>query len=201
MSEVTVDSFLEHYGVKGMKWGVRKSRSELRKAAKDRARTEKFQKKYNLTEKEAQRRQRSAKTAQKNLAKKMAVRAAVGVGATVGAHALARHMGQQSVRNRSVSTLNSNPNSGVKVDLSRAQKLVGEFGSRPVPSSAIPMGPIGSTGGKRGSTKPRASTTKFIADMTKKHNETIRKANADLKAGYDKTQTPFALREFLKEWD
>lgn len=34
MSDIEVDSFLEHYGVPGMKWGVRKARNEeARKAA------------------------------------------------------------------------------------------------------------------------------------------------------------------------
>ena len=34
MSTMTTSDFLEHYGVKGMQWGVRRSRAELRGAAK-----------------------------------------------------------------------------------------------------------------------------------------------------------------------
>jgi hypothetical protein len=36
MDRARVDSFIEHYGVKGMRWGVRRSRSELRSEAKAR---------------------------------------------------------------------------------------------------------------------------------------------------------------------
>lgn len=32
-------AFIEHYGVKGMKWGVRRDRSQLRSARRDRERT------------------------------------------------------------------------------------------------------------------------------------------------------------------
>ena len=204
MNEITVDSFLEHYGVKGMKWGVRRSRAARAKAAaKDMKRTEDFQKKYNLTKGEAQRRQRTAKTAQKNLAKKMAVKAAVGVGVTVGAHVIARQMGQQSVRKRSVSTLNSG-NSRVSVDLSRAQKLVEQMGSRPAPSSAIPMPPVrasaSATAKRSVSRSVKVSNDKFIAQLTKQHNATVKLANADLRKGFERNLVPFADREYLKEW-
>lgn len=207
MSELTVDSFLEHYGVKGMKWGVRRSRSSRAKAiAKDMKRTQDWQKKYNLTQKEAQRRQRTAKTAQKNLAKKMATKAAVGVALTVGAHVVARQMGQQSVRNRSVSTLNSG--STVKVDLSRAQKLVEQLGSNPAPSRSasggIPMPPVRAsaraTASRSVTNSVRLSNDKFIASLTKQHNQTVKLANADLRKGYDRNLVPFAAREYLPEW-
>jgi len=48
-AEEFVENFLEHHGVKGMKWGVRKSRSELRSLNKASRKTdrEKFDKKID----------------------------------------------------------------------------------------------------------------------------------------------------------
>jgi hypothetical protein len=37
VSQITYDDYLAHYGVKGMKWGVRKSDKEIAKAKADRA--------------------------------------------------------------------------------------------------------------------------------------------------------------------
>lgn len=39
-SDILGKEFIEHYGVKGMQWGVRRSRSQLRKANKKRESTE-----------------------------------------------------------------------------------------------------------------------------------------------------------------
>lgn len=40
MEEMTVDDFLEHHGVKGMKWGKRKEVKAAKKAARGEVRTE-----------------------------------------------------------------------------------------------------------------------------------------------------------------
>lgn len=44
-SEEFVEDYLEHYGVKGMKWGIRKSRVQLAREARARRRQEKREKK------------------------------------------------------------------------------------------------------------------------------------------------------------
>lgn len=208
MREITVDSFLAHYGVKGMKWGVRRSRAARAKAAaKDMKRTEDYQKRYNLTKSEAQRRQRTAKTVRNKMAKQLATKAAVGVAVTVGAHVVARQLGQQSVRNRSVSTLNSSET--VKIDLKRASDLVAKLGSNPAPSKqpfggAIPMPPVRAsaraTSSKSVTNSVKLGNDKFIASLTKQHNATVKLANADLRKGYERNLVPFAAREYLKEW-
>lgn len=44
MNRMTYKEFLEHYGVKGMKWGVRKSKAELRRQSQnDRVKTQRQQ--------------------------------------------------------------------------------------------------------------------------------------------------------------
>lgn len=97
------DTFLAHHGVKGMKWGVRKSKQQRQKEtalkrarkrraelatpkgkAKDEARTQKYQEKYGLGQKEAQRRQRVQRTQNQKLVKGL-----VKTGAMVGGYAVA----------------------------------------------------------------------------------------------------------------
>lgn len=46
----------------------------------------------------------------------------------------------------------------------------------------------------------RLSNDKFIASLTKQHNQTVKLANADLRKGYDRNLVPFAAREYLPEW-
>lgn len=179
MSDISVDSFLEHYGVKGMKWGVRRSRKQLaRENGSDSA------PKKGLSPK--------AK-AVRNAA--VAVAGAAVVGHLIGKHSgtkvrgIGRYPSEQG--NWMVDHLLSN--------METMNSRMSDFPKARVPKP-IPMGPIGSTGGKKSSTSAVSDTAKFIRDITAKHNETIRKANADLKAGYDRAQTPFPLREFIDEW-
>lgn len=98
------ERILEHYGIKGMQWGVRRSQKQLAKnreralktarkrrkelstekgRAKDAARTKKWQEKYDLSEKEAQRRQRASLTANRRIKKEV-----LKTSAKVGAFAL-----------------------------------------------------------------------------------------------------------------
>ena len=92
----TLPEFLEHYGVKGMQWGVRKTRKQKRNSKtaqknavrqkkqlstekgrqKDAARTKKFMEKYQISQKEAQRRQRVAASGNRKLKKTVAKTAA-----------------------------------------------------------------------------------------------------------------------------
>lgn len=54
MSEVTVDSFLEHYGVKGMRWGVRKKEDSTSTPAKSKEPRQNARTKRRRAEREAE---------------------------------------------------------------------------------------------------------------------------------------------------
>lgn len=54
IDETDVEDFLEHYGVKGMKWGVRQARKELRSDAKNAGKIRKqFDKAHGSAERKA----------------------------------------------------------------------------------------------------------------------------------------------------
>lgn len=149
-------TYLQHHGIKGMRWGVRKEKA----LAKE---------------------QDHVKEVKKTLAK-TAVGLTVTAGAMFAAHILLKRKGitYQRLSDKNLQTLIKNNEAFLKQAMSQPA---------PKPSSVPKKVP-----------KINSDAKNVISDITKRHNESIRLANADLKANYERLQTPLPLREYLKEW-
>jgi hypothetical protein len=153
MTDVSVEDYLEHFGVKGMRWGVRRER------------TSGFSDK--VTKEDA------------NRARNKKIAATVGVGLVVGAVLLA------GANKRKRSSLGS-----TKSGQEAAKRIVSSMGKTPTSSIKTP------------SAKPKISkeTSDLIRRISDSHNEQLRLANVDLKAGYERNQVPLNLREYIPQW-
>ena len=140
-----IDRILEHYGTKGMKWGVRKQRSPKtpEQIAKSKAR------------------------------RKTAIKIGAGAVGAAAATAGVVYAVRASKNRRSIQKGKEAAEAMLKrQQQARADKV-------------------------KASLAGRDWIDKFKAEQ----NNLIKLANADLKAGYERGQTPFPLREYLKEWD
>jgi hypothetical protein len=145
MSAVDVNDFLEHHGVKGMKWGQRKQQIG----------------------------------AYKQKAKKTAKRAAIGAGIGVGvAVAVVLASRNQSMRNLV-------KNAATK----KGEKLVEKTLTNSGKTSIVSI-----TRKQRSQIRLQRLNYHSIKGA---HEDQVRKANLDLKRGYDKLNTPIPNREFV----
>lgn len=174
---VDEEVYLEHYGVKGMQWGVRKTRSPAEQQARI-VRNEKI---------------------------KHRLRQATVVGVGVGMAVLASRQTQQVSRIRQ---LNANSSfSSFSPSSAAVDRIISDFGNmrmpRPGPPPARPM-PAGA--GPMPSAQPRGAytsraTAQLFDRIRAEHNESIRLANAQLRATDNRIDAPLWQREYLTEWD
>jgi len=132
--------FLQHYGVKGQRWGVRK-KSDANTAA----------------------RKKLTKDQKKKVARAvggvLVVAGGVAIGVAVHKHKTTSSVGKQ-----------------------QAAKILKTAGVKKVPA------------------KPSPQATAWMKQFNDKQRELHQLANADLRAGYERSQTPLPLREYLPEW-
>jgi hypothetical protein len=166
-----VSAFLEHYGVPGMKWGVRRARSHKQSSA---------EKRLNKQLRKAGQAYRGADEQKKQNVKK-AAKIGAGIAIATGAAFVGYQMSKSAgFKASDLTAFEGHMRSAAK---HRQQFMSG-------PSSTVP---------KAAAKKFTAEGAKTIAQMKAHHAESIRQANAELKRGYDSLQTPFPLREYLQE--
>lgn len=167
MTEDSTEDFLEHYGVKGMKWGVRRARNHKQSRA---------EKSLNRQLRKAGNAYRSAPDSRKENAKKVAK-----IGAGIAAAAGAAYVGHKIATGGSVKASSLTSFEG---HMRKAAQHRQAFFKAPVPKAKSPV-------------KFTPEGAKSIAALKAKMKETNRLANESLKAGYEKSQTPLPLREYL----
>jgi hypothetical protein len=193
-TEDEVDEFLEHFGVKGMHWGVRKARTTSGK--------------------------KSAANEQKTSKKVRALQITALAGVIVGAAVLAHHAGvKPSSFNQNSIRTGMGETRRLMSDIGRVRASSIPKAPFHVKPGAIPMGPVRTSGSRsaipmppvRGtssrSVRNRASTRSLLSKpgeidaLRSSIARTVREANSELRARDNALNVPFAQRTYLKEWD
>lgn len=181
------DEYLEHFGTKGMKWGVRKDRSAGGKSPPKKP-------KQPLTPQQIQTRVNIGLAVMGGaifVAKIVAANHNVKVANARGASALRAEGGRQRQAQRLVGLAGGQPvRSREATDWLRKNKMSGTKVSDIRPPAAAKK--------KLGEMSPE--TKKFMADFTAKQNSLIKGANDDLLSRDNALQIPFPAREYLKSW-
>lgn len=204
---------LEHFGVKGMKWGVRKERSAADRRGKS----------------------KDEKSAKRRRAAQIAVVAGVVVAGAIIAHrsgvrmssfsnapgssTVARSLARERAlvgasRSREAATIaasRAREQAAVQAGARRTAAVLNRVGQQRF--SAIPMPPVGG-GSTRASNRflrnnrlassgrPRpVSRANEIAALRSSIADTIRSANADLRARDNSLNIPFSQRSYIPEWN
>ena len=168
---MTPEEFLEHHGVKGMRWGVRKA------VAKGRSNTYKYVQKNDQKHKENSKARKEFYRKHEHAIKEGLAWTAAIVGGAVAGHYLAKAGGKKLSEIRATN---------VKTDFRGMEKLL--------KSNAQ----MTQSGMRRSRLSAQAMhNARKLADFDKFHKEIVSKANADLLAGYTRNMTPFPLREFI----
>lgn len=171
--EEDIYDFLEHHGVRGMKWGVRRARSS------------------GSSKTPAQKSSRNKKIA---VAAGAAV--AVGVGALVARHIISKN---HAIKVKNIKGLQSNleqtkrlmdQQSGVlSRDISKAMKL-----GKVSPANSELLRKSRERNIAVNTIRKNKEAAQFIVD---KHNMSVKSANQTLKSWYDDARVPIHAREYL----
>ena len=174
MTFETADDVLEHFGVKGMRWGVRKERSSGSGSSGGKEKTSK---------------------------KKRAIQVAAVAGAIAAGVIIAHHSGVRVSSLRGSSSLPSGLAPGNRSSIAKSalrsqnimSKLIAKEGR--TRASSIPHVPAMP---RRRITRSAAGD---IAKMRAEIADSIRAANSELRANDNRLNIPIHARSYLTEWD
>lgn len=186
---INEDVYLEHYGKKGMRWGVRKARD-------------------TSVDKSGQKKERKKLTPQQKQLLVVGGIVAASAGAIIAGHILGQN------NSRKVSSLN-NVRSLSEIKRIEALGNLNKVLSTPVSRinnvqkpGAIPMGPVSKARQKlqedvhrmgTARLKKRGSEQVTIDLLKKRHTELNKAANGDLRRWYERSQTPLHRRSYLND--
>ena len=206
------NDILEHYGVKGMKWGVRRKRGANGRVGKaGKAKKERTP--------EEQRRREVRIGVAKALGQSVAILAISHYGAAKINEAFT---GEKPALDKAVlagkgalqKTLSSHGHARASDAVRATPPRVSRPSTRTSMRGASPSqhrmaadrhreaaarASVKRTQARKVSDSATASAASDLAKLKAAHAKTVREANASLKASYDKTQTPFGERSYLDE--
>lgn len=201
MTDDQVNEFLEHYGVAGMRWGVRKQSGATRRESNRQARRQRFaegkatqrDKLISDLDLDRSRAERKAGVAPPTPARgartnEMSTRQKVALGLVAGGA-----IAYMVLSARGGTKVKSMP----KIELNKDRDLSSLFAmSRKVKMSDIKNAPK-----PPGGPKISKSTSDWIKAFNAKQTVLNRAANADMKKWDNASQVPYNMRKYLPDWD
>jgi hypothetical protein len=177
------DAYLEHFGVKGMRWGVRNVRKAVGRG------TTKFLDDADIPGRPNRRSNRISDEQKRRETRNARIAVALAVG--YGAVRVGMAISQQKRATKGIVNA-SELRSKLKVNESAVNDILRKSGGMKASDLRPPSG-------KRPKISPEAQ--KFINEFSAKQSLLNKAANSDLKDLYEKGQVPLPLRDYLSDWE